>query len=439
MSSRLRPGPHFWRLVSLFPALLLAACGKKPAADAAAGPQVDYRQFISKTATEDDLGLFTAVPVGAEVGDKPWIAHVRAVDLDQDGLMDFIACDSKYNTVVWLRQASKGTFEELTIGENMRAPVHAEAVDKDGDGDLDVIVSSMSVVFPNNDKIGAIFILEQVAKGQFQPHLIIDNIDRVTDVRAADFDGDGKMDLGVGQFGYDQGEVRWMRRTGPWTFESHVLLELSGTINVCIADFDGDGFLDMAALVSQQWEEVHLFRDIGRPSYSHQVIWGSTNEDYSCSGMTMADLDKDGRMDLIFTNGDGFGPAAEPGPKPWHGVQWLKNVGYGRFEFKRIGDLAGAYSPLVVDLDRDGNLDVVAVSAFNDWSDPKAISMAWFRNDGKMHFQRRILAYQPTHLLTVDAAQFGGNGKPWLVTGAFHAYPPYEHQSRLLLWKPSGE
>lgn len=380
--------------------------------------------------------MFKPIHVGEEVGDKPWIAHVRAVDLDQDGLMDAIFCDAKHHLVLWLHQVAPDEFVEKVIGRDMRAPVHVEAADMDGDGDLDVLVSSMSVVFPNNDKIGAIFILENLGDGAFHPHLIIENIDRVTDVRAADFDGDGQMDLAVGQFGYDQGEVRWMRRTGPWTFESEILLQLSGTVNIGVADFDKNGTLDIVALVSQQWEEVHIFENVGHKNLRKRVLWGSTNEDYSLSGMSLGDINQDGLVDIIFTNGDGFGPNAEPGPKPWHGVQYLENRGHGRFDFKRVGDLGGAYSPIAVDLDLDSHVDIVALSSFNDWSNPKAISMTWFRNNGKQKFERRILAYLPTHLISVDAADFDGGGRPWLITAGFHAYPPYDNQSRLLLWVP---
>lgn len=424
--------------VSLLAGLLIVTgCERKSQDKEPSVTNSSYTQLVQTSGNEEDLEWFEPIHIGAEVGDRPWIAHVRAVDLDQDGLMDVLACEAKHHQVLWLRQVAPGTFVEKVIGSDMRAPVHVEAADMDGDGDLDVLVSSMSVVFPNNDKIGAIFILENLGNGEFHPRLIIENIDRVTDVRAADFDGDGKMDLAVGQFGYDQGEVRWMRRTGPWTFESQILLQLSGTVNIGVADFDQNGTLDIVALVSQQWEEIHLFSSVGRPDYRKSVIWGSTNEDYSLSGMSLCDINQDGRMDILFTNGDGFGPNAEPGPKPWHGVQYLQNMGHGRFNFQRVGNLGGAYSPVGVDLDLDGHIDIVALSAFNDWEKPNAISMAWFRNNGQGKFERRILAYYPTHLMTVDAADFDQlGGRPWLVTGGFHAYPPYDHQSRLLLWKP---
>ena len=422
-----------------FPVVLLAVASVTVVSCSKPVKATKAKRYVpAAAATVEDLDLLRKRPIGDPVGDKPWVAHVRIVDLDQDGLQDVISCESKHNKVMWLRQGEDGSFVEQTLAGDMRAPVHVEAEDMDHDGDLDILVSSMSVVFPNNDKIGAIFILENDGEQHFTPHLVIDNIARVVDVRAADFDGDGELDLAVGQFGYDQGEVRWMRRSGPYEFESEILLSLSGTINVCVGDFDGNGTQDFAALVSQQWEEVYVFLNDGMGVFTSKRIWGSTNEDYSCSGMSLCDLNSDGKPDLLFSNGDGFGPNPDPGPKPWHGVQWLENKGRGFFQFHRIGDLGGAYSPIGVDFDGDGDQDVVALSSFNDWEKPKAISMAWYENDGFNQFTRRVLSYTPTHLLTVDAGKLREeDAHVTLVTGGFHAYPPYieDKMSRILIWK----
>jgi len=59
----------------------------------------------------------------------------------------------------------------------------------------------------------------------------------------------------------------------------------------------------------------------------------------------------------------------------------------------------------------------------------------WFRNDGHMNFTPHILAYEPIQLLTADAADFDGNGKPAIVTGAFFGTPPYDRLSRVTLWR----
>lgn len=382
---------------------------------------------------------FSPLAVGTPIvpGQPPWIAHLTTVDLDRDGRLDIIFCEARENKVGWLRQEASGRFVELTLAENMSAPVHVEAADMDGDGDLDVIVSSMGVVFPNNDRIGTVTILENDGRQQFTARAILENTSRVTDAQAADLDGDGDIDLALAQFGYDQGEVAWLERTGKWEFKRHVLLDLSGAINVCIEDFDADGRPDIAALISQQWEEIYFLRNLGGGRFERNRIWGSTNEDYGSSGLSVSDLNRDGRPDLVYSNGDGFGPAATPGPRPWHGLQWLENAGGGSFRTHRIGDLPGAYSPIGVDLDSDGAMDVVAVAAYADWNNANrnVISLMWFRNDGRMNFTPHVLARSPKDLITLAAGDFEGGGRTSLVTGGFYIYPPFDDISRILIWK----
>ena len=402
-------------------ALLFAACAPSPPIDTSAESPTSSISYES-------------TPIGGPVVGLPWIAQVKAVDLDQDGDTDFVACDSKLSKVFWIRQTAPGSFEETLIAEDMKAPVHIDPVDLDQDGDLDLLVACMSFIFPNNDAIGAIIALENLGQERFRKRILLDQVARVSDVRAADLDGDGNLDLAVGQFGYDQGEIRWMKQVAPWEFESETLLRLSGTINVCIDDFNEDGTPDIAAIVSQQWEEIHLFENDGKGRFTSRVLWGSTNEDYASASLVACDLNQDNRPDLLFSNGDGFGPTPNPGPRPWHGVQWLENMGNGQFEYRRIGDLPGAYSPRAADLDDDGDLDVAAVSSFNDWSRPTAESLVWFENVNAGEFKRHTLSNTPIQLLALDVGDFTSSPGLEIASGGFHAYPPYERLSRILLW-----
>lgn len=383
----------------------------------------------------EDLDRFTPETIGLPVEGRPWISHVTLVDLDRDGRVDVLACDDKAFAVEWLRQLPSGKFEESSLATGLRGAVHVEAVDLDRDGDLDLLVACMGEVFPNNDKIGSVVILENDGRQNFTTHVLVEHVARVTDVRAGDFNGDGRLDLAVAQFGYDEGEIRWMENLGGWQFKSHNLLNLSGTINVLIADFNGDGVLDISALVSQQWEEVYLFENDGRGNFTNKIIFGSTNEDFGSSGISLCDLNRDGKPDILYTNGDGFA-YADPGRRPWHGLQWLENRGAGFFQFHRIGNVPGAYSPVGVDLNGDGATDIVCTSGFNDWTRPKAVALVAFMNDGAQNFTEHVLAYAPTQLIACAAGSIDESKQPVIVTGGFYSYPPFDRLSRITLWRP---
>ena len=378
--------------------------------------------------------MLAPIPVGFPANDHPLIASVTLADLDRDGLEDILVCDLLANRIGWIRQHPLGTYTEQWLGPALKVPVRVQAIDFDLDGDLDLLVAVMGQLLPTNDKIGSIVILENDGKQGFLLHIIADRIARVTDVRGGDMDGDGDIDLVVGQFGYYEGETRWMENLGNWKFKSHILQNLSGPIHAIPVDFDHDGDLDIVSLVSQEWEEIWVFENIGAGQFKSHLIWGSTNEDFGCSGMRTTDLDRDGDIDILFTNGDAF-DYIPPRPRPWHGVQWLENTGNFKFVYHRIGALNGASAACAADLDNDGDVDVVAVSAWNLWEKPEAQSMVWFENEGKMNFTRHDLTNTPTHLITLEAADMDQDGRVDLVSGGMHFYPPYSHQSRVTLWR----
>jgi hypothetical protein len=416
-------------LTSLFALLIFPGCGRE------AAPSIPSASAVSENIRSPVT--LEPTPIGRAVQRPPWIAHVLAVDLDHDGLLDVVACEAMENEVVWVRQTKRGVFEETVLARDLRAPVHASAVDIDGDGDLDLVVASMGYIFPNNDRIGTVFLLENDGKNTFTPRPLLERTDRVTDVQPGDFNGDGRVDLALAQFGYDQGSVAWLERTAAGGWQRHVLLELSGAINVGVADFNGDGRPDIVALLSQQWEEVHSFENQGGGGFKHRQIWGSTNEDYGSSGLRVGDLNGDGRPDVLFTNGDGFGPAAMPGPRPWHGVQWLENEGNGKFRYRRVATLPGAYSPIAVDLDRDGATDLVATAAYADRGNPvtKPASLLWLRNQGAAGFVPHVLATAPKDLITVASGDFDGDGQTELVTGGFYVGAATDNMGRITLWR----
>ena len=391
--------------------------------------------YASKTKRGARIDFLQRIEIGDPFGkSKPWVTHAKIVDLDADGLKDVIFCDAKLNYVCWIRQGPKGTYTESKLGSMIRGPAHVWPCDIDLDGDLDLLVAQMTMIFPNNDKIGAVVVLENDGQQNFTNHVLVEKIARVCDVRGGDLDGDGDIDLSVAQFGYDDGEIRWMENKGNWEFESHIIQSLSGAIHTPIVDIDKDGDLDIVALVSQEWEEIYIFENDGKGNFKARLIYGSTNEDFGSSGISMVDLDKDGDEDILFTNGDAF-DYIPPGPRPWHGVQWVENKGGFEFEYHRIGDYPGAYFANAADIDKDGDLDICVVSSFNQWDQPEAMSMVWYENDGNMNFTYHDITSDPTHLLVLDSGDMDGDGWVDFVSGGFYAYPPFDRMGRIVLWR----
>ena len=341
-----------------------------------------------------DVNFYTHRTIGKAPEGLPWISDLLIVDLDGDGLKDVLVANGKENKISWIRQVRLGVFEEQDIGGPVAGPAHLEVADLRGTGHLDVLVASMGVIPPDNDKIGSVVVLENDGTNHFTNHVLLDNVARVTYVQAAHLTQSGRLDLVVGQFGYLEGEIRWMENMGGGQFKSHQLLDLPGTIHAPVADLNGDGKMDIVALVSHGSQEVHAFMNDGAGNFRDRVLYGSTNKDFGSSGLSIADLNQDGRPDIIYTNGDGF-DYATPGSRPWHGVQWLENKGGGKFAFHRVGDFPGAYSPVVADLKGDGHQDIVSCSGFNEWSDKNAVSLMAFENDGHDNFTPRVLAHDP--------------------------------------------
>ncbi len=383
----------------------------------------------------ETIPFMKPTPIGDTPDEKSTIAHVAIYDLDQDGLKDVLACDVLHGRITWIRQTSPGIYKETQIGDDVAGPAHVEACDMDLDGDLDVLVSAMGMILPNNDRIGKVIVLENDGANRFTTHVLAERIARVTDVQCGDLDGDGDMDLAVGQFGYDQGEIRWMENkgTGTWSFESHILLSLSGTIHTPIVDLDRDGDLDIVALVSQEWEEVYVFDNDGAGQFTTRLLYGVADSDYGSSGIGLADLDGDGDTDIIWSNGDAF-VATDYRPLPSHGVQWLENLGDMKFVFHRVGAFPGAYDPCAADFDSDGDLDILSVSAFAYWDRPETQSMMWWENVADKAFVAHDLARFPTHLITVDVADMNGDGRVDAVTGSMSLYPPFDRTGRITLW-----
>ncbi len=374
---------------------------------------------------------FDCQPLQREPGFRPQITAVRIVDLDGDGQPEILASDARLNRVFCYRREG-GNWRETPLGDEVNAPAGLAIADLDGDGDRDVLVAVLGSVYPSDERIGQVVWLENRG-GTFVNHLLLDDVRRVSDVQAGDLDGDGDLDLAVAVFGYHHGEVLWLENRGGGRFRDHLLLATQGPSHVPVADLDGDGDLDLAVLVSQDHEEVWAFENRGRGEFAPRRLHHFTNFDLGSASLTVADLNRDGKLDLVLAAGDNL-EINHHYPQPWHGVLWLRNFGGWTFVAGQVGAVGGVYAAAVVDLDGDGDNDVVAGCMFNDWRTPGSASLVLLENDGQEHFTAKRLADRPIHLAVLAAGDLNGDGRPDLVAGSLFLHDPPDRAGRVTLW-----
>ena len=111
------------------------------------------------------------------------VANVQVVDFDRDGLNDILVCDTARNAVILYRQIPGGRFEERILADNLKCPAHATVVDLDKDGDLDVVVAVLGSIFPWDELVGRVVLLENEGD-HFTQHVLLDDVRRVADVEA---------------------------------------------------------------------------------------------------------------------------------------------------------------------------------------------------------------------------------------------------------------
>ena len=317
--------------------------------------------------------------------------------------------------------------------------------DLDGDGVKDVLLAVLGNFYATDDRVGSVVWLRGKADGTFTPVTLLDGIGRVADVRAADFTGDGKLDLVVAEFGWHRtgGILLLENRTTDWakpTFVPRVLDGRHGTTHVPVADLNGDGKPDFVALISQEHETVVAFLNEGGGKFRKETIYAAPHPAYGLNGVQLVDLDGDGDLDVLLTNGDSLD--APYLLQPYHGVTWLENRGTYPFTPHRLADCYGAGSPVAADFDGDGDLDVACVSFlpgefFPQRAPLRLDSVVLLEQAAPGKFVRHVLETEACDHLACAAGDLDGDGRPDLVVGDYvRAGRP---GGGLMLWRNKTE
>ena len=300
----------------------------------------------------DGNGQFTDVTKTAGVGDTSWSIAATFLDLDADGDLDLFVV----NYLHWSKNIEQDCYGKAFFITYCGPTVYeAPAMDKlyrnNGDGTFTDITkyAGMNVAFGNGlGTVGADF-----------------NQDGLTDIFVAN-------DTLVNQLWINQGNLKFIEECLLWSCAMDSNGIAKAGMGVASADVDDDGDPDLL-VVNLVRQSDSFFRNEGDYFFdaTGRVGIGPVSMRYTRFGVTLADFDNDGQLDLYEVNGrvemqepakgDGF---VEPN------TLLQGSIGERGVEFKEVKPQGGV-SPALVhtsrglaigDIDNDGGLDAVVTN-----------------------------------------------------------------------------
>jgi hypothetical protein len=379
----------------------------------------------------------TAVPISPS-HEVPAISALNWLRLEPDGPLSLLACDMRSGSLYsnLLNQNLLNLDYEILVEPGSRAllnPCHVEPCDLDGDGLVDLVVADLGDFFPNDQFLGRVVWLKGKLQGGYEPVVVSTALGRVADVQPGDFDGDGDQDLLVAEFGlHITGSILLLNNLGleegPGVEGGNVRFEPQrvdprhGTIHVPTADLNGDGRLDFVALISQEHEVIEAFVNQGDGAFDRRRIYEAPNPSWGSTGIQLVDLDADGDLDLLYTNGDGFDRGYL---KPYHAVQWLENPGQFPWLPHPLVNMPGCHRALAGDMDGDGDLDIVAVALLHGgirarFGPERFDAVCWLEQIAPGRFERHTLELSTCDHAALSVADFDDDGDMDMAVGNFY-------------------
>jgi hypothetical protein len=239
----------------------------------------------------------------------------------------------------------------------------------------------------------------------------LDELHRPVSLLRTDLNNDLVQDFVICNFGNNVGNLMWVDGRN---LEKHILLNQPGARVAYEVDFNKDNKKDLLVLFTQGKESIVLFENKGDHRFEPKTILEFPSY-FGSTFFELKDIDQDGDLDIIFTNGDNADLSIIK--KPFHGLRIYENDGKNQFSEKYFYRINGASKVISDDFDLDGDLDFAVISVF-----PIEVNegFLFFENTGKYQYKvssKKNVSDQKW--LTMDVADFDNDGDKDIILGAF--------------------
>ena len=235
----------------------------------------------------------------------------QVMDWDQNGQLDLLVTDIDSQSIRLMLQTTSMEFENVWIPiDQANGVLDIDLMDIDNDGDQDI-------VYANYQELTLSLILNTGNNTFTNPFILSQGYCGNNDLHFFDSDNDGDQDLLMAN--YCDTKVLFLENLGQGFFEEQNLTAttMNGNFNLETLDVDEDGKEDILVTVWDDAEVVWL-KNMGNNTFTDPLPLFTQS---TPNQLIAADLDNDGKKDLICSSWTG-------------GVQWLKNMGTGSFEWK---------------------------------------------------------------------------------------------------------
>ncbi len=244
---------------------------------------------------------------------------------------------------------------------------------------------------------------------------VLPNLNRPIEVLSRNLDESPEEELISNEFGFKYGGLSIWKKDAKGKYEKTILSAQTGATKTIIQDFNGDNKPDILSLCAQGDEKIILYLNKGNLKFEEKLLLRFPSI-YGSSSFDIADVDKDGKFDIVFTAGDNADFTTIL--KPYHGVYIFKNKGNFKFEQSQFFLQNGATKVIPGDFDNDGDIDLVSIALFPDVDKRPTEGFIYFENDGKKFNQNTLPINHLGRWSVVDAGDLDQDGDLDLVLGS---------------------